>query len=119
MSWCTARRRWLNATPLHRVATLAAGGIARGAGTAPFPAPPPPRRTVTGSPAGFRIAAPSEVLAGATLVGKARAVLYLLPPARAGSVEPLLATAGPTLRFSHVVRYGPGPKRRSSDRRRR
>ena len=64
---------------------------------APTPAPRPPV-----APPGFRLATPSEVLAGPALVGAA--VLYRWPVEGwvLGSVTKPSRAAG----FSHVVRYG-------------
>ena len=54
------------------------------------------------APAGFRLAAPTEVLAGAELIGQA--VLYHWPDE--GWVHGTVARRSRTAGFSHVVRYG-------------
>ena len=78
---------------------------ARGAGPAPAPTPSPPD---TPPPlvatAGFRIAPPSEVPAGAALVG--RAVLYQWPTE--GWVRRTVTRRSRAAGFSHVVRYALG-----------
>ena len=69
---------------------------------APAPGPGPARGWASpGAPAGFRFAAPSEVLAGAALVGQA--VLYRWPAD--GWVRGTVARRSRTAGFSHVVRY--------------
>ncbi len=67
------------------------------------PAAPALAAAPLGPPAGFRLAASSEVLTGTALVGQA--VLYRWPPVDGwirGTVTGRSRTAG----FSHVVRYG-------------
>ena len=56
------------------------------------------------APAGFRLAAPTEVLAGAALVGQA--VLYRWPAEPEGWVRGTVARRSRTARFSHMVQYG-------------
>ena len=78
---------------------------ARGADPAPPTTPPTPDMPAPAplvAPAGFRIAAPSEVPAGAALVG--RAVLYQWPTE--GWVRGTVARRSRAAGFSHVVRYG-------------
>ena len=81
MSWCTAWRRWRNErrctasqhAPPHRPRRRPRAG----ADTTAAPRHAGRRRRPLVAPAGFRIAAPSEVPAGAALVG--REVLSLWP----------------------------------------
>ena len=73
----------------------------------PKAGPPLPPPVVTAppplvAPAGFRLAASSEVLAGAALFGQA--VLYLWPGD--GWVRGIVARRSTAAGFSHVVRYG-------------
>ena len=67
------------------------------------PAPPAPAPAPLGPPAGFRLAASSEVLSGTALVGHA-AVLYRWPVD--GWVRGTVAARSRAAGFSHVVRYG-------------
>ena len=69
----------------------------------PVVAPAPaPAAAPLGPPAGFRLAAPSEVLAGSALVGQA--VLYRWPVE--GWVRGTVTGRSRAAGFSHVVRYG-------------
>jgi hypothetical protein len=71
--------------------------------TLPVVAPAPALAAAPlGPPAGFRLAAPSEVLAGSALVGQA--VLYRWP--MEGSVRSTVTGRSRADGFSHVVRYG-------------
>ena len=54
------------------------------------------------APAGFRLAAPTEVLTGAALIGQA--VLYRWPAE--GWVRGTVARRSRAAGFTHVVRYG-------------
>jgi hypothetical protein len=54
------------------------------------------------APAGFRLASPADLLAGAALVGQA--VLYWWPSD--GWVRGTVARSSRAAGFSHVVRYG-------------
>ena len=67
-----------------------------------LPAPPSPAPAPHVPPAGFRLAASSEGLAGTALVGQA--VLYRWPVD--GWVRGTVAARSRTAGFSHVVRYG-------------
>jgi hypothetical protein len=90
------------AAPRRRTAIRADSGarpVAPAPAAAPAPAPAPAPLI---APAGFRLAAPSEVLTGAALVGQA--VLYRWPDE--GWVRGTVARRSQTAGFSHVVRYG-------------
>ena len=67
-----------------------------------LPAPPSPAPAPPVPPAGFRLAASSEGLAGTALIGQA--VLYRWPVD--GWVRGTVAARSRTAGFSHVVRYG-------------
>jgi len=80
-------------------------GTARQPGPAAGPAAPPvanPGPAPLVAPAGFRLAAPAAVLAGAALVGQA--VLYRWPDE--GWVRGTVARRSRAAGFTHVVRYG-------------
>ena len=90
------------AAPRRRAARRGGlGAVAAPPAAAPARVAAPPAVLIP--PAGSRVAAPAEVLAGKALVG--RGVLYYWP--EAGWVQGRVARVSRAVGFSHVVKYGP------------
>ena len=99
LTHCQEKVAEYNATAPRRAARRA-DPAAEPAAAPPVPPPPAPAPLV--APAGFRLAASSEGLAGTALVGQA--VLYHWPVE--GCVRGTVAARSRAAGFSHVVRYG-------------
>ena len=92
------------AAPRRRGARRAGPADGPAAGPAPAPAPAPVLVVPSpAAPAGFRLAAPTEVVTGSALLG--RAVLFHWPAD--GWVRGTVVRRSRAAGFSHVVRYGP------------